>query len=277
MIGQLAVEVASDGGVSRVVRLSSRPPLSAKVLDGVHGPVLMLIGSAAGLLEGDRSSIELDLHPGTSLTVGSVAATLAHPCPGGGWTAAFVSARLGTGARLAWLPEPLVACGGGRHRGRATVALAPGAAAVWYEAVTLGRSGEAPGLVDLRFDSTLAGAPLLRDGLRAGVGSGGGALDDLGASPALLGAARHVGSVFLVGRRPAAAGMAAAGTAAGTAAAGTGELLLAGPGAVVRAVAPTAAGLQPMLAPAVSRFLDLLHRDPIDPAPATTKEELVHG
>lgn len=271
MNGTLFVEVALVAREARVVHLSCCAPLSAKVLDGRSGPSLMLIGSAAGLLEGDGVAIDLCLHPGTSLTVGSAAATLAHPCPRGGWTAASVSARVGAGARLAWLPEPLVACAGGRHRGRAALTLERGAVAVWSDAVTLGRSGERAGLVDLRLDATLDGEPLLRDGLCLGAGSGAGPADDLAASPAVLDAARHTGSVCLLGRRPTPAAL--------------GDLELAGPGAVVRAVAPSAALLRRRLEPAAARFLGMVwpvagsphgsHR--AEPEVAPEKEELVHG
>src|SRR5207302_1708044 len=90
--------------------------------------------------------------PGARLTVRTTAATLAHPCPDGGWTEMTVTAALAPGAVLAWLPEPLVACGGCCHRSRSTVDLGEGAAAVWYEACTLGRSGERAGPLPVPVD-----------------------------------------------------------------------------------------------------------------------------
>ena len=109
----------------RIVLLETRPPVAAKILTTPAGPELVLVGAAAGLLEDDTVTIDLRLGPGARLTVRTTAATLAHPCPDGGWTETIVDATLGPGATLAWLPEPLVACAGCRHRSRSTIDLAP--------------------------------------------------------------------------------------------------------------------------------------------------------
>ena len=58
-----------------------------------------------------------------------VDATLAHACSGGGTTEMNVRAEVGSDARLAWLPEPLVAHAGCRHRSAASLALQDGAIA----------------------------------------------------------------------------------------------------------------------------------------------------
>jgi urease accessory protein len=238
----------------RVVVLETRPPVAAKILTTPHGPELVLVGAAAGLLEGDAVTIDLRLGPGALLTVRSTAATLAHPCPGGGWTEMTVTATLAPGAVLAWLPEPLVACGGCCHRSRSTVDLDEGAAAVWYEACTFGRSSERAGAVQLRLDVTLAGRPLLRDGLK---------YPDGAETPAVLGGHRHTGSVHLLGRR-----------AQGP------FLQLAGEGTTARAVAADAAGLERALGPARTTFLSVIARTaPEAPlkAPDKEKEVPVHG
>ena len=238
-----------NGGVTavvegdRVVVLQTRPPVAAKILTTPNGPELVLVGAAAGLLEGDRVAINLTLGSGARLSVRTTAATLAHPCPDGGWTEQIVNAVLAPGATLAWLPEPLVACGGCRHRSRSTIDLGQGATAVWSEACTLGRSDEQAGTVELRLDATLHGAPLLRDGLR---------YPDGAESPAVLGGYRHVGSVHLLGRRGRWALPA-----------------LAGPGTTARAVADGAAGLERALAAARSQFLSI--------TTPTHEEVLVHG
>ncbi|MCU1449680.1 MAG: hypothetical protein JWP02_1850, partial [Acidimicrobiales bacterium] len=52
MRGRLEAHVVGD----RVVSLHTAPPLSAKVL---AGPTLLVVGSAAGLLEGDTAEIDL--------------------------------------------------------------------------------------------------------------------------------------------------------------------------------------------------------------------------
>lgn len=237
------LDVAVDG--DRVTGLVATPPLAAKVLDGPHGPALVLVGAAASLVEGDRLAVSLRLGPGARLMVRTAAATLAHPCPGGGSTAFDVQAELGPGARLAWVPEPLVACAGCRHSGRARVRLAAGAAAVWSEAVALGRTGEAPGDVAVRLDADLDGTPLLRDGLRAGRAASG------WEGPAVLDGARHVGAVALLGRR-------AAGPPGGP---GLTVLPLAGEGVLVRTTGGDGATVERRLAPVRDRFVaELLGR-----------------
>ena len=230
------LDVAVDG--DRVVGLSASPPLAAKALAGKQGPELLLVGAAASLVEGDRLTVSLRLGPGARLTVRTAAATLAHPCPGDGSTTFDVRADLGPGASLAWLPEPLVACAGCRHTGRARIRLSAGAVAVWSETLVLGRSGERPGDVAVRLDVDHDGAPLLRDGLRAGPSAP--AWD----GPAVLDGARHLGSVALLGRRPRAVA-----TGGGT------MLSLAGEGAVVRATGADTASVERRLAPWRSAFV----------------------
>jgi urease accessory protein len=227
------LEATVTGG--RVTYLATRPPLSAKVL---AGPTLLLIGSAAGLLEGDQSEVRLRLGAGSQLTVRSGAATMAHACPDGGRTSLDVAVDAGRGARLAWMPEPLLAHAACRHRSTAHLTLAAGAVAVWAEATALGRSGETAGDVELRLDVELEGRPLLRDALRTGPSAQG------AAGPAVLAGARHVGTVALLGARPSVDANLV--------------MALAGPGAVARALAFDAATLERRLAPIRRSFLDHL-------------------
>ncbi len=242
MIGRLEVEVEG----ARVVRLSASPPLAAKVLDGPAGPELLLVGAAASLVEGDRLAVVLRLGAGTRLTVRTAAATLAHPCPDGGSTAFDVDAELGPDARLAWLPESLVACGGCRHRGRARLRMAEGARAVWSETVALGRSGEQPGDLELRLDADVDGTPLLRDGLRLGPSA-------LGwAGPAVADGARHLGTVALLGSHDGVDLVHSDGAGAGA------VLRLAGPGVLVRAAGPDGAAVERSLRPARRAFVAAL-------------------
>ena len=179
-----------------MVELHAAAPLAAKVRRSVEGPEVMIVGSAASLLEGDELRIELTLAEGARLTVTSVAAQLAHPCPGGGRTSVHVRADLAPGSQLDWRPEPTVVCAGGRHRARVEVVLAEGAEACWLDEVVLGRTGESP--TNLRVASEMhvdgPGGPLLRDGLDTGAPGAHG--------PAVLGpSVRFVGARHAWGRR----------------------------------------------------------------------------
>ena len=249
-----------------VVHLRTTPPLAAKIVSSPAGPggrqqspagpggdwqspELVLVGTAAGLLEGDTVTVDIELGPGARLTVVTTAATIAHPCPGGGNTTLLVECRLGPGATLAWLPEPLIACRGCCHISRSHVVLAPGAAAVWLESCTLGRSGEEPGEVLQRLDVELDGIALLRESLGVGGRDGGSGW----AGPAVLGAARHLASLHLLGRRlsPDAWPLPPQGVMA-----------LAGPGTTARFLATRADDLQHRLAAARPGFLHALRSGP---------------
>ncbi len=191
MNGGLEVQVVG----TRVVRLAATPPLAAKVLAGADEPVVMVIGAAASLLAGDSVHLQVELAPGAALTLRSTAATIVHPCPEGESTSLTVDCSLGAGARLTWLLEPLIACGGCDHRGRTRIRLGPGATVIWLDSVTLGRTGEVPGRLQQRLDADCAGHPLLREGLRLGPGWDG---------PAVLGDHRHLANLHLLGTRLAA-------------------------------------------------------------------------
>ncbi|MDQ6615584.1 MAG: urease accessory protein UreD [Actinomycetota bacterium] len=245
-----------------VVRLVTTPPIAAKVLPG---PVLMLVGSAAGLLAGDSVHLRIDLAAESRLTVRTTAATIAHPCTNGRATTLEVDCRLGDGARLAWLPEPLIACAGCRHYGRTRLTLGAEATVSWLETVTLGRTGEVPGQIELRLDADLDGRPLLREGLRLDGGSSTGVVGVAGwDGPAVLGGHRHVGTLHLLGRRlPAAT---------------PGVMQLAGPGTSARLLAHRGDQLASRVAAALPPFLHPFF-DPGDtgnPGDTRPAEEAVH-
>lgn len=196
MRAELVIEVDGEPVLgSRVVGLRGTPPLTAKVLQGPRAsPVVVLVGSAAGVLEGDNLAIRLCLTPGARLTVASVAATVAHPCPGSGAGSLTVDVELGAGARLDWCPEPVVSCAGSRFATTTRVRLDQGAVVRWQEEVVLGRSGESAGSLRTSLVADLGGRPLLRDGLDTDMPGFEG--------PAGVGTARYVGAVHLLGARP---------------------------------------------------------------------------
>lgn len=236
MKGGLSVRVEGTS----VVWLSIEAPLAAKILPG---PVLLLVGSAAGLLAGDVLRVEVELAAGSQLTVRSTAATIAHPCVVGGSTVLEVACRLGPGARLAWLPEPLIACAGCHHASRSRLELGAGATATWLDSVTLGRSGEEPGQFSQRLDVVLDGRPLLREAFRAGPFAEG------WDGPAVLGPNRHFAALHLFGARALSLAPAV--------------MQLAGPGSTTRFVARRGADLARQIDAAMPWFLDPL----VSPSP----------
>lgn len=180
-------------GLDQLIELTGAPPLSAKLLAGATGPELVIVSSAASLLEGDELSIELVLRPGARLTVTSAAAQMAFPCLHGGHTTLDVRASVGAGAILVWRPEPLIVCAGADHRSSTAVNLAGDASVLWCDEVLLGRTGDDHRAARLttRTSFDRDGEPVVRDGLRTHAPGAFG--------PAVLGTARYLVTVVEVG------------------------------------------------------------------------------
>ena len=66
---------------------------------------VVLVQTIAGPLAGDRIEVDVEVGPGAALELATNAATLAFPAPAARHE---VRARLEAGARLAWLPAPLI-------------------------------------------------------------------------------------------------------------------------------------------------------------------------
>lgn len=173
----------------RLVELSGAPPLSAKLVPG-SPPELILVSSAASLLEGDELAVELVLLDGAELVVRSAAAQLAFPCLHGGATSWSVHAELHERATLVWRPEPLVVCSGANHTSTTLVEAAGSSRLLWSDEVALGRSDEPVEAIALSLTTSVLvdGGPVLRDGFR---------LPAPGATgPAVIGTNRYLATVF---------------------------------------------------------------------------------
>ncbi len=154
--------VIEPGGVLGAVTCA--PPLTLRQVRG-SGPgaqrcELRLVGTAAGPLAGDDLALSLVLRAGARATLRAAGASVAQG--GGGGRALAVRAELGDGADLIAEPGTLIACAGSRVDVRVEVLLGAGARVDWRELIVLGRTGEPPGRVTLRWDVTRRGAPVLR-------------------------------------------------------------------------------------------------------------------
>lgn len=150
--------VVEPGGVLGEVRCA--PPLTLRQVRGEDRCELRLVGTAAGPLAGDDLALSLVLRPGARATLRAAGASVAQG--GGGERTLAIRAELGDGADLVAEPGALVACAGSRVEVRVEVILGAGAAVDWRELIVLGRTGEPPGWVTLRWDVTRCGAPVLR-------------------------------------------------------------------------------------------------------------------
>ncbi|MFJ6580963.1 urease accessory protein UreD [Streptomyces sp. NPDC004288] len=179
----------ADGGLPLLV---SDGPLALRRTRAA-GPYtrVTVVGAMSAPLGGDRLAIETEVRDGARLQVDSAAATLALPGRTTDPAAYDVRVRVGEGAVLRWLPEQLVSAAGSHLRMRTTVDLAATARLVLREELVLGRHGEPSGTLTSRLTVRRAGRPLLDQELAFGPGApdgwdGGAVLGGHGATGQLL-------------------------------------------------------------------------------------------
>ncbi|MDQ0579536.1 urease accessory protein UreD [Streptomyces rishiriensis] len=222
------------GGTALPV-LESDGPLALRRTRATGGEArVMLVGAMSGPLGGDRFAVEAEVGDGARLHVGSAAATIA--LPGQAKDEAHYDVRLtvADGGELRWLPEQLISAKGSDLFVATRAELAAGARLVLREEQVLGRVGEEPGRLTSRLTVRVAGRVVLDQELACGPSAPGG-----WDGPAVLAGQRAVGQLVVV--RPEF-------RQSPTAARSVGEyarvMPLAGPAALVTAVAPDALRLR---------------------------------
>jgi urease accessory protein len=248
------VAVAGTGGVTRLPVLSSQVPLVLRRTP----EAVYVVGGAAGPIGGDQLDLRISVGAGAFLRVRTAAAAIALPGPDGLESVLRITADVEAGARLEYLPEPVVVSAGARHATIIRVTLAEGASLLLRDELLLGRHGEAGGAARSGLNVDYAGRPLLRQSLEV---SG---ADAVTTGPALLAGHRAIGTALWVD--PAAAETQDAGAAAVADSTAGGELAqasraipadaapktdaavavmpLAGPGILVTALANDAVALR---------------------------------
>ncbi|MEW2636133.1 urease accessory protein UreD [Streptomyces sp. NPDC048389] len=217
-----------------------------------HGTGLRvtMVGAMSGPLGGDRLAVDATVRDGTHLTVDSAAATIALPGHGPGPARYDIALDVGEEAELRWLPEQLIAARGSDLRTHTRVRLAAGARLLLREEQILGRYGEEPGTLTTRLTVHRAGRPLLDTELACGPGAPAG-----WDGPAVLAGHRAVGQLLVVDPafddkppEPRLLGLTAVITP------------LAGPAALVTALAQDALALRRVLDEAQEGLLGGPHR-----------------
>ncbi len=198
---------------------------------------VMLVGAMSGPLGGDHFTVTAEAARGARLRIGSAAATLALPGQDKAGARYDVQLTVGDDAELHWLPEQLISAHDSDLHVTTRVDLAAEARLVLREEQVLGRSGEEPGRLTSRLTVRIAGRCVLDQELACGPGAPGG-----WDGPAGLAGHRAVGQLVVV--RPE---FAADPPAARTFAEGVAVMPLAGPAALVTAVAPDALLLRRLL------------------------------
>jgi urease accessory protein len=225
------------GGTSLPV-LEGEGPLALRRTRGSQSEArVVLVGAMSGPLGGDRFTVEGRVEEGARLRVGSAAATIALPGQAKGEARYDVRLSVAAGGELHWLPEQLISARGSDLRVVTRVDLAPTARLVLREEQVLGRVGEEPGRLTSRLTLRIAGRTVLDQELACGPGAPGG-----WDGPAVLAGCRAVGQLLVArpefGERPVAARPLGEGAAV---------VPLAGPAALVTAVAPDALLLRRLL------------------------------
>ncbi|MEU5305904.1 urease accessory protein UreD [Streptomyces noursei] len=237
-------EAESGGGTSRLPVLEGGGPFALRrVQSHADQARVCLVGAMSAPLGGDRLRIEATAEAGTSLRITAAAATVALPGRTGELATYDVHLTVGDGARLEWLPEPLISAEGSDLRMTTTIDLAPTARLVFREEQILGRSGEHTGALRSRLTIRQAGRVLLDQETAYGPGAPG------WDTSAVLGGHRAVGQFLLVGPeftdKPAEVRLL--GGAAGDGAAQGVLAPLAGPAALATVVAPDGLSLRRLL------------------------------
>jgi urease accessory protein len=122
-----------------------------------------LVQSRASLLGGDAATLEIDLDDGAALEIVELGATVAHHARGGPPARISARVRVGPGARLIWLAEPLIAAAGCAVVRATRVELAAAAAVLLRETLVLGRQGEEPGHVRGQTRILVDGRPVVEE------------------------------------------------------------------------------------------------------------------
>ncbi|MFE2582714.1 urease accessory protein UreD [Streptomyces sp. NPDC059378] len=239
-VSATAAIVARDdgrGGTALPVLESDGPLALRRTRASGREAHVMLVGAMSGPHGGDRLAVRAEVGPGARLRVGSAAATIALPGQSKAEARYDVRLDVADGGELHWLPEQLISAGGSELYVTTRVDLAGAARLVLREEQVLGRVGEQPGRLTSRLTVRIDGRVLLDQELGCGPGAPGG-----WDGPAVLAGHRAVGQLVVVRPEFAAEPVAA-------------RMLdeqavlvpLAGPGALVTAVAVDALRLRRVL------------------------------
>jgi urease accessory protein len=236
-IARLVARDDGRGGTALPV-LESDGPLALRRTRGSGAETrVMLVGAMSGPLGGDHFTVEADVHEGARLRVGSAAATIALPGQAKGEARYDVQLTVADGGELHWLPEQLISAGGSDLYVTTRIDVAATGRLVLREEQVLGRVGEEPGRLSSRLVLRVAERTVLDQELVCGPGAPGG-----WDGPAGLAGHRAVGQLLVV--RPEFADEPVSARVLGE---GAAVMPLAGPAALVTAVAPDALLLRRVL------------------------------
>lgn len=143
--GEAALAVRADGGITRLVDLHHRDPLSLRLPQPARGDIFeaSLITTSGGVVGGDKLTVAVTAGAGAQLRVYPQAAEKVYRSLGADSRIA-VALAAESGAWLEWLPQETILFDGARLRRETVVDVAPGARVLAGEFLVFGRraSGE---------------------------------------------------------------------------------------------------------------------------------------
>ncbi|MFI7616568.1 urease accessory protein UreD [Nonomuraea terrae] len=165
---------AVEEGATCLPLLSGDGPFDLRRLRSRGGQArVCVVGAMSAPHNGDRLRIEIVVGPGADLEVTSAAATVALPGPVPGHATLDLVLSVADGARLHWLPEPVISAGGSDLRQRIGVDLAPTARLLLGERQILGRAHEPTGRLTSRLTVRRDGRTILDQETAYGPGAPG--------------------------------------------------------------------------------------------------------
>lgn len=202
MTARAALRCEQVDGVTRITRLRSEGqlvlrPTNPKAFEpwarGDAGAArVSLSAGAAGPLGGDRLALDVEVGEGAVLVLNEISATLALPGTRGERSELRCTVRVGAGATLIWMPEPVIAARGCDHSQLLLVELDPTARFYVREQLITGRHGESPGSIRQRVRVTRGGRAVYDQSLELGPQHVG------WDSPAVTGGAKALGAMLVV-------------------------------------------------------------------------------
>lgn len=151
-----------------ILDISGRPPITLKeTQEGI-----MIVNSAGGPLRGDTSRIEMVLDDFTSLSVGSIGASVAQ---GGvnadSYSQSNVTLKIGSESNLRWIPKPLIISEAADHVSHVAIEMRSTSTVIFSEILVLGRHNQNPGRFRSRWEFRMDGRPILIQDLDVGQGN----------------------------------------------------------------------------------------------------------
>ncbi|QLH72679.1 urease accessory protein UreD [Rhodopseudomonas palustris] len=139
-VGEVAVEVRADGGVTRRGPVHEAGSLRVRFPSPeLQGLSAVLVNTAGGVAGGDRFGISLDVQADARLTLTTAAAEKVYRSHGPA-AQLDITLKVASGGHLAWLPQETILFDQARAERRIDIELADDASLLLSEMVIFGRS-----------------------------------------------------------------------------------------------------------------------------------------